>query len=277
MAAVDSVNELRGQLVQLTALADRDIRAVLAALDRDDVAQVREVLKEVLPELLGPYMGASGELSAVWFEGLRAEAGRRGVFYAETGLLDIPAAKVDGLARWAVAPLVDESLGSTVGTRLSGAVQRLIFDASRDTLSENGVRDKVSHFQRMPRPNCCAFCGMLASRPVYMGYRSEASAGGVVGRGSIRSGLDGVGKRLGGGVGGGINARGKRELGSTTHDDCKCIAIPVYPGTEMASLAKATRLDFEKKYQQAGSDEDGKSLYETKDILAEYRRYHGTN
>lgn len=249
----------------------------MAALDRDDVAQVREVLKEVLPELVGSYADAAGELSAVWFEGLRAEAGKRGVFYAETVPLELPASKMDSLARWAVAPLADDSLDSTVGTRLSGAVQRLIFDASRDTLTENGVRDKVSHFQRMPRSGCCAFCGMLASRPVYMGYRSEASAGGVVGRGSMRTGLDEGGNRLAGGIGGGINSRGKRELGSTTHDDCKCIAIPVYPGTEMAGLAKATRLDFEKKYQQAGAGEDGKSLYATKDILAEWRRYHGTN
>lgn len=277
MAAIDSVNEHRRQLIQLTSLADRDIRYVLAALDRDDVAKVRQALKDVLPELLGPYMAASGDLSAVWFEALRAEAGKRGVFYADVAPIELAAERVDRLARWAVAPLADDSLNSTVGTRLSGAVQRLIFDVSRDTLAENGVRDKVSHYQRMPKTGCCAFCGMLASRPIYMGYKSEASAGGVVGRGSLRTGLDEDGKRLTGGVGGGINARGRRELGSTTHDDCKCIAIPVYPGTEMAGLAQATRLDFEKKYQQAGSDEDGNSLYETKDILAEYRRYHGVN
>lgn len=276
MAAVDSVNEHRQQLIKLTSLADRDVRAIMAALDRDDVAQVRGVLKEVLPELLQPYMAASGELSAVWFEGLRAEAGKRGVFYAATIPLEVPASRVDSLARWAVAPLADESLSSTVGTRLSGAVQRLIFDASRDTLAENGVRDNVSHFQRMPRAGCCAFCGMLASRPVYMAYKSMASAGGIVGRGSTRTGFDAEGNRLVGGIGGGINARGKRELGSTTHDDCKCIAIPVYPGTEMAGLAKATRLDFEKKYQQSLTDEAGNSLSAPKDILAEWRRYHGT-
>lgn len=276
MTARKQVVAHRQQLLQLTGLANADLRAVLSALDRDDVGRVRSLLIELLPELVSPYMAASGELSAVWFENLRAEAGKRGIFYAEAAPIELPHERVDRLARWAVSPLADEALGSTVESRLSGAVQRLIFDVSRDTLAENGIRDRVAYYQRMPASGCCAFCGMLASRPVYMGYKSEASAGGVVGRGSMRTGLDAAGKSLSGGRGGGITARGKRALGSATHDDCRCIPIPVFPGSDMASLAKTTRLDFEEKYQQSLTNEEGKSLTSTKDILAEWRKLHGT-
>lgn len=269
------VREHRQQLMQLRSLADADLRALLQAVSGASVADVRDALIEALPEVVAPYVATSEELAAVLFEDLRAEAGRRGVFYAEPAATVPVAAKVDATARWAVAPLADEALEATVQTRLSGAVGRLIMDGSRDTMLANGAREGV-RFQRMPRPGCCAFCGMLASRPAWMAYKSEASAGGVVGRGSTRTGLDAAGNRLSGGVGGGIKARGSREVGAATHDSCHCVIVPLYPGTGMASLAAATRDSYQLKYQQALTGEDGKQLSAPKEILAEWRRYHGT-
>lgn len=269
------VREHRQQLMQLRSLADADLRALLQAISGESVAGVRDALIEALPELIAPYATASGELAAVLFEDLRAEAGRRGVFYVDTVELAPAAGKVEATARWAVAPLADEALEATVQTRLSGALGRIIMDGSRDTMMANGARESV-RFQRMPRPGCCAFCGMLASRPAWMAYKSAASASGVVGRGSTRTGLDADGKRLSGGVGGGINARGSRELGAATHDSCHCVVVPLYPGTEMASLAATTRESYQKKYQQALTNEDGKQLTSPSEILAEWRRYHGT-
>ena len=261
--------------MQLRSLADSDLSALLAAVSGADVAQVRNALIEALPELLAPYLTASGELAAVLFEDLRAEAGRRGTFYAEAAPDTLPASKVDATVRWAVAPLADETLASTVVSRMSGAVGRSIMDGSRDTMNMNGDREGV-RFQRMPRPGCCAFCGMLASRPPYMAYRSEASAGGVVGVGSTRTGLDASGRRLSGGVGQGVKARGSRSIGSTTHDDCHCVVVPLYPGSEMAELARVEREKYEVMYQQSLTDEHGNSLHGTKAILSEWRKYHGT-
>lgn len=271
------VREHRQQLGQLKSLADADLAALLRLLDLGDVAGVRNTLIGALPDILRPYMTAAGELAAVLFEDLRSEAALRGAFYAEAAAVDVSAGRVDSLARWAVSPLADDSLNATPLSRLSGAASRLIFDASRDTVLLNGSRETFDlRYQRMPRPGCCAFCGMLASRPYYMAYKSEASAGGVVGRGSNRTGLDASGSRQSGGVGGGVNARGSRTLGSTTHDDCHCIAVPMYPGTEMASVARETQKQFEGMYQQSLTGDNNEPLSGTKEILAEWRSYHGT-
>lgn len=278
MSAQSMVSSHRSQLMQLRGLADRDLAALLAAVSGAPVAEVRDTLIGALPEVVAPYLAASGELAAVLIEDLRAEAGRRGVFYAESAAPVLAPAKVDGTVRWAVAPLADETLDATVATRLSGSVARAIMDASRDTMMTNGAREGI-RFQRMPRPGCCAFCGMLASRPPWMAYKSEASAGGVVGRGVDEArnfNEDGSQRLFGNRMAGGVQARGRREVGADTHDDCYCVVVGLYPGTEMYKLAETTRLQYEEMYQQSNSDGVGTSFYETKDILAEWRRYHGT-
>lgn len=278
MSAQSMVSNHRSQLMQLRGLADRDIAALLAAVSGAPVAEVRNTLIEALSEVVAPYLAASGELAAVLIEDLRAEAGRRGVFYAESATPAFAPAKVDGTVRWAVGPLADETLEATVATRLSGSVARAIMDASRDTMMTNGAREGV-RFQRMPRPGCCAFCGMLASRPPWMAYKSEASAGGVVGRGVEESrnfNEDGSQRLFGNRMAGGVRARGKREIGAATHDECHCVIVPLYPGSAMAALAGSTRRSYEEKYRQSLTDESGKQLSAPKDILAEWRRYHGT-
>lgn len=224
--------------MQLRQLADRDLRALLALLDGESVAGVREALIVALPELLAPYLSASGELAATLFEDLRAEAGRRGTFYAEVAAAELAGARVDRTARWAVAPLVDDSLESSVGSRLSGSMARAIMDASRDTMALNGGREGTQ-FQRMPRPGCCAFCGMLASRPTSMAYRSRESAS------------------------------------AGSHDSCHCVVVPVYAGTEMAEVAAATRKRYEEMYQQVAS-EDSTGARAMKETLAAWRAEHGT-
>lgn len=230
------VREHRSQLMQLRSLADRDLYSLLAQLEGADGVQVRRALIEVLPELVAPYTAASGELAAVLFEDLRAEAGRRGVFYAESAGITPGADRVSKTARWAVTPMFDEALDSTVGTRLSGAIAKMVMDASRDTIEANSVREKIG-YQRMARPGCCAFCGLLAAKGSDYFTRASASSG--------------------------------------SHDDCRCVVVPVYSGTEMGELARVERDNWERKYRQSLTDEDGRVLSSPKDILAEWRKYHG--
>ena len=49
----------------------------------------------------------------------------------------------------------------------------------------------------------------------------------MVGRGSTRSGFDEAGVRLSGGIGQGIQARGRQELGNDFHDDCNCEVVVI--------------------------------------------------
>lgn len=271
------MQEHRQQLMQLRSLADADVAALLAAVSGESVADVRNALIDVLPELMAPYLTASGELAAVLFEDLRVEAGVRGTFYAESAAPALTAARVDGTARWAVAPLADDALSATVQSRLAGSMMRAIMDSSRDTMQANGAR-QGTRFQRMARPGACAFCGILASRPPWMSYRSSESAGGVVGRGSDRTGLDAAGNRLSGGVGGGVHARGKANLGDAYHDDCRCVVMPIYGGTEMANLAKVEREAWEQKYAEAiPGDDNPLNARNMKDMAANWRKVHGSN
>lgn len=296
MSAESMVREHRSQLIQLRSMADADIRSLLAVVQSMPVAEVRDLLIEALPEIVAPYTTASGELAAVLFEDLRAEAGRRGVFYADVVAPLPPPSKVDATARWAVAPLADEALGSSVQTRLTGAVGRMIMDASRETVEVNGARESV-RFQRMARPGACAFCGMLASRPPYMAYRSAGSAGEVVGRGtdeSVNFNPDGTQRLFGNRMAKGIKARGSQSLGDAYHDDCRCVVMPIYGGSEMAELARVERDSWAQKYSEALPPErtDGMTLAEMdaairrgesvveardiKQILSNWRKVHGT-
>lgn len=236
MNASTMVREHRSQLSQLRALADRDLFALLREIEGAGVVETRNILIQVLPELVAPYTTASGELAAVLFEDLRSEAGRRGVFYAQATGTAPATERVASTAAWAVEALRVEALESTLQSRLSGAVAKLVFDASRETMLANSGRESVG-FQRMPRPGCCAFCGMLASRGAAYSSRASAAAG---------------------------------------HDDCRCVVMPVYPGTPMAELASVESDKYETMYRQSLTDEDGNSLSSTKDILAEWRKYHGT-
>lgn len=210
MNAQAIVHEHRAQLAQLRSLADADLASLVSSLDGLSVAEVRDALIVVLPELLAPYEAAAGELAAVTFEDMRMASAARGAFYAETAPLQLTAARAEGTARWAVGALVQDDLDSTLLSRLTGSAARAIFDSSRDTMRLNSERESI-RFQRMARPNCCAFCGMLASRgAVYQG----------------------------------------RNTASVSHDDCQCIVMPVYPGTPMAELAEVERKQWQQKYVQ---------------------------
>lgn len=252
MSVAQAMQLHKQDVLQLRGLVDRDLVSLLTAVEGLPVAKVRNTLIGVLPELVGPYMAASGELAAVLFEDLRAEAGRRGTFYADATVEPLSVARVDKTVRWAVDPLVNESLESTVFSRLAGSTARMVSGASRRVVADNGVRDagQMIRFQRMPSPGSCTFCGMLASRPVYMHYRTGFTGG--------------SGNKLDGGS------------GDHFHDDCRCTVMPIYPGTEMAQLADATQKKYERMYQQSQTFEDGTAAVTTKQKLAAWREYHGT-
>lgn len=250
MSAQAAVAEHRQHLIQLRFLADAELFALLAAVKGLTVAETRNVLIAAVPELIAPYISASGELAAVLFEDLRSEAGRRGTFYAEVATPLPNAEKLDSTVRWAVGPLADDALEATVFTRMSGALSSMVMNASRDTIVTNGDREQVG-FQRMPRPGCCAFCGMLASRGA--DYSTSRAAGG-----RIRYERD-----------------GKSWIGTASHDGCHCTVVPVYSGTEMAELADATQKRFEQMYLSALKSDDGEGS--TKSMLASWRKANGTH
>lgn len=269
MVTEAQISDFRRANDQIQALAFRDLKALLAALENPNPVLLRERLVEAVPELLQPYMTVTADLAATWYEDLRPSTKK--AFYAEP-VMNYSRPQVDALVRWSVSPLFGQS-DSTVLSLLAGGSQRMIENASRDTIIGNTVRDPVRvGYARIPRAGCCAFCGMLASRGAV--YRSSESAGGTVGRGVDASVT--AGKR--GGQGRGLKARGSRDLGDTYHDFCRCVVAPVFTGEDNEYI-QYTKDFYMEKYTSAGGTvpyKDGFNITNTKSQLAAWREEHGT-
>ncbi|MET0887904.1 MAG: hypothetical protein ABWX92_15815 [Mycetocola sp.] len=243
----------------LATLALRDVQALLSAFGDSDPVEVRNGLLLALPEVISPYLTASGDLAATWYEDLRAAA-VGGSFYAKSSGV-VNDAHIESLVRWGVKPLFGQG-SSSVLSLVGGGVQRMVANAGRDTIFDNVMADRVRvGYARIPRAGCCAFCSMLASRGAV--YNSAESAGGVVGRGVDAAAT--AGKR--GGQGKGVKARGARSLGSREyHDFCRCRAAPVFAGDTFHK-------EVEEKHLALYPGTGGGS---TKEVLAQMRAENGT-
>lgn len=223
MATASEVAAYRSTLDDLTTLAIADLNNALMSLQGSPPVEVRNTLIAAFPELIGPYIVASGELTATWYEDLR-RAALGGTMYA-TASGAVNSEQVNALVRWGVRPLFGQSQ-STPLSLIGGGVQRMIAGAGRTTVDVNARRDVAStSWSRVARPGACEFCTMLAGRGAV--YRSEAASGMVIGRGVDPSAT--AGKR--GGQGKGVKTRGagERALGSPDyHDFCRCVAKPTF-------------------------------------------------
>lgn len=267
MTAATVVADYRADLGRLAALARRDLKAFLAETRGMDPARLRDVLEAILPDLDGPYTAAAAQVAAAFYDDLRPAPG----VFAPVLADDVMSPELAGVrARWGVGPLFTGGSIDDVESLLGGALQASIFDSARDTISGSAAADPVKvGYQRMARPGACAFCGLLASRGAVYGDDS----GRVKGRGSSRTGYDADGRRLRGGIGGGVKPRGSRAIGEKYHDDCKCVVVPVWAGTDMAELAASEEAAFADKYKLARNSASSSS---TKDVLAAWRQINGT-
>ncbi len=232
MATASEVADYRSVLDDLSTLAINDLNNALTSLRGSSPVVVRNTLIAAFPELIGPYVVASGELTATWYEDLR-RAALGGTMYA-TAATDLIPAQVNALVRWGVRPLFGRSDATTLSL-IGGGVQRMIAGAGRTTIDVNARRDvATTSWSRVARPGACDFCTDLAGRGAV--YRSEEAAGMVVGSGSDRSGFDADGNRLSGGIGGGAHARGRQALASEFHDFCRCVTKPTFYSIESRPL-----------------------------------------
>ncbi|MFF2054120.1 hypothetical protein ACFVU2_21115 [Leifsonia sp. NPDC058194] len=226
MPTMQDIEAYRDTLTALSTRAVDDVGLLLAAVGTDgDPVKIRDLLIDAFPAVIQPYVTASGELSAAWYEDLR-HAAVGGEFYATT-VANLNADQMAASVRWAVGPLFGQS-NSTVLALLSGTTQRAVADAGRNTIDTNARKDVVStSWSRVARPGACEFCTMLAGRgPV---YRSEDAAGVAIGRGVDPSrAFDESGSRKVGGIGQGVKARGKQALAHEYHDDCHCVTKPTF-------------------------------------------------
>lgn len=241
------MEEFRTAQSTLVSLMQEQLRDVLSSFGpSSDPARVRDFLLSVFPEFMTGFGDTAAVLGADFYDMVRnvpVSAGTLETVFAQPAKVK----QSEGTVRWAVGSLfVGEPDWASFESLLLGASQRLVLQPARQTIDLMSMADARSgkvaavgwsrnvHPERAKSRKSCDFCIMLSGRgPV---YRSQASAGAVVGRGSDRTGLDGAGNRLSGGVGGGIRARGDRELAAEFHDDCNCTTVPTFYRRESKTM-----------------------------------------
>lgn len=223
-------NALQGVLTDLSTLTVSQLVALFRQYSgRSDFPQL---VKTAFPQIVEPHAHAAAQITAQWYDELHTES----TFHA-TPTVNLPAERMDKTVDWALyAPTetkpepgshvhVYEEEPDVPLSRLSGSAKRMVFDASRDTVTTNASKQDVK-WARYASANACAFCRLMATRgPV---YNSEKSATKVVGR---------RGKPT-----------GARALGESWHDHCRCLATPVPVGDTY------TPPDYTKQWQKDYTD-----------------------
>lgn len=250
MPSLEEIDLQRQGLDDVVMLAKAELVQLWPALPADDVPQLKAELPDVMLALVAEYGSMAAVLAADWYTELRQEA------EAETSYLTV-------LAATATA----EAMASEIGYAGSGAYTsptKALIDAAavldkfvaygqRDTIDLNVNMDPEPGvtWARMAQGDACAFCAMLATRGA--DYRSQGSAIVVTGAGSRPS------------------RQGKRAPGEKYHDDCRCVATPVFTGLDYEYPAEtalwASLYDDAVKNLPTGARN-------TKAVLA-YMREHG--
>lgn len=234
MATLTQAETFRRNVDDLVALAMRDLVAFWRQLDTTDARAATEAVRAVVAELGPAYAFAAGGVTADWYDELRDEAQVRAPYRARVA--EPPnAERLEILARWSTGSLFGADPDDRLAlSKLAGGLQRVVADGSRDTVAWNVREDPAGPmYARHTSGRACAFCRMLATRgPV---YRSERTAGGDY------------------------------------HDDCHCVAVPVWDVDAHEDPPYVE--EWREQYAAAREEAGGK----TKDILREMRRTGGTH
>lgn len=268
---------LQSVIGDLATLAIRDVVKLVGDYGSDP--SFEWLLERVLPELLAPYIDGSAMVTAKHYTDMAPD-----LPYAGQEFPGISSERIAGTVKWALFG----QRGSML-KRLAGAVQRIVFDASRNTVWENLLREfeELGYsdipplqsdapegspptdvpaeddplgtlYARYAAPDACGFCRILATKRAV--YRSAESATRVAGRSVSLTKADyraieagettraealarrsvyrsqreaaKAGKQVGDRIVGAL--RGTRQYGQTYHDNCRCVAVAVRPGTDFS-------------------------------------------
>lgn len=178
--------------------------------------KAREALVEVMTDLTSTFGEAAATQAMEIFMSMREDAGITSA-YAPVLAPPPTEAQVDSSVRWAVGTLFGEKFDREATlSKLEGIATRMILQQSRETIAKNvSRRGSGSYaFARVLGPGeSCDWCLMLSSRgPVYRSYDSAKGDG------------DGF------------------------HDNCRCMAVPFFEGTEVDGYdPEALYADYKKR------------------------------
>ena len=157
--------EHQTSISSLTDIVQREVARLVASLDGQSPAVVREALRELVPGVAARYGDAAAALAMDYYEFAREAAEVPGVFVPSPASL-APVEQLDGSIRWAVGAVTGEDPSFVaLAARLGGAVSRAVVDVATDTLVDAAQADSRAYgWSRILEPGACKFCRMLSDR-----------------------------------------------------------------------------------------------------------------
>lgn len=284
-----SAAERRFLLDQVDRLAQNDLIKLWDSAERLEDGGFFDFVVTGFPEIASTYYELAGQVAANWFE----ESIPLPDYTAKPAEL-LPAQRLIESAQWALG-----GDGVQARERLSGTLQRAVYDGARDTTAVN-AEATGSRWIRVARADACEFCKLLATRTdENYTYRSKEAALGVVGRSVNLSDADRraiasgqmtrqealerrdrmattyqIGRRKG--QARSRRLRGTRQYGAKYHDFCHCTAKEIPAGVDALELlaqddpqSAALVEQWTEEYQKARANAGTGS---TKQILSEWRK-----
>lgn len=194
--AAESLAAHRVDVETLLSLALAELTAVWENIVSGSADQMRDAFAVALPGLVEQYGSAAATLGADWYDEIRELAGAPGRFRAVP--ISLPdQGRLDALVGVGTQPLFpkDPELAPdpvTAKVLVDGSFQRLVADMDRDTVRGSLILDPQARgWARQTTGASCDFCVTLA------------------GRGSVYA---------------------ARTAAFSSHDNCDCIAVPVFGG-----------------------------------------------
>lgn len=149
----------------ISADARRRLGAALERISVDDIAAARDEIIAVMDALLGPYTDNVAAVAAVFYDGLRAQAGISDGFEAQADSRRNPEATA-GAVRAFMQTQVDGQPFEVLENLLEDRADYEIKRAANECVAHNAKIDpKRPKYARVPTgAETCMFCIMLASR-----------------------------------------------------------------------------------------------------------------
>lgn len=265
MATLSAMRELDGVLDDINRLTQRDLLLLWRAVQDRDPEFIREALAQGVPEVVDIHSRIAANLTVAWYDALDPTS----AFEA------LPAApptidRVVGTSEWAANALFRPGAASPLDL-LSGSVQRMVFNTSRQTVMENAGRERI-RWARVTRGDrkVCPWCAMLASRGYAYGSSAQATTVGATG---LRRKYDYRGRSWQSrGLPEATVQRGRmdravQDLGSDFHDNCRCRSAPDRGGSELPDVTE----EYERLYREAVQATDTGGPIDLKKVMAHMR------
>lgn len=220
VATRSEIDSYQTVIDSLSTVAFGQLKTLMIGLDDPNPILYRDRLLAAYPDLVLPFTDAAGQVSAQWYLELRSEAGVKARFDPPS-IPAPPQQQLEAGVRYALSPLFQPQrfIGSDALSLLAGFTQRMIANAGRETISASTAAETTrTYWQRVPRPGCCAFCGLMASRGAV--YRSQDTAE------------------------------------SHYHDFCRCVAAPRFPDADNGYL-DAVEQRFSDQYKEVATEVGG--------------------